>query len=114
MITEGVGGVNLQRFIVILVMVVVMGLVLVYQHARIMHAGFEMAQLTQQREDLNEKQRKMAEDLVELKRPEAVATKAKEFGVDLVPMDMAKDFKVVKPRKPAAVAVKKQQSKRKR
>ena len=85
---------NLQRFIVILVMVVVMGLVLVYQHARIIHAGYQMAKLTQEREDLNEQQRKTAAELTERKRPEVVSQKVKEFGVELVPMEKKDEKKV--------------------
>ena len=82
---------NLQRFIVILVMVVIMGLVLVYQHARIIHAGYQMAQLSEQRKQLNEQQRRLAAELAELKRPEVVSEKVREFGVELVPMEKKDD-----------------------
>jgi hypothetical protein len=85
--------VNLQRFIVILVMVVVMGLVLVYQHARIIHAGYEMARLSQEREDLNELQRKTAADLESLRRPDVVSARLKSFNMTLVPVEQ-KDTKV--------------------
>gem|GEM_PF-3971273 len=84
---------NLQRFIVILVMVVVMALVLVYQHARIIHAGYEMAKLSRERESLNEQQRRLAAELVELKRPEVLTERVKELGVDLVPVEKQKPGK---------------------
>jgi hypothetical protein len=86
--------VNLQRFVVILVLVVVMGLVLVYEHALIIHSGYEMAKLSQQRDELNEQQRKLAAELVELKRPELVSGRVKEFGVQLVPMEKKKEVVV--------------------
>ena len=95
---------NLQRFIVILVLVVVMGLVLVYQHARIIHAGYELATLSQQREDLNEQQRKLAAEVIEMKRPEVVSKKAKEFGVELVPMEKSDQQKVAVSAKKAVPA----------
>ena len=76
---------NLQRFIVILTLVVIMGLVLAYQHARIIGAGYEMSRLSREREVLTERQRVAAAELVELKRAEAIAARAEKLGLELVP-----------------------------
>ena len=85
---------NLQRFIVILVMVVVMALMLVYQHARIIHAGYEMARLSRERDELTERQRKLAAEALELKRPDALAERVREFGMELVPVETREDVPV--------------------
>lgn len=76
---------NLQRFIIILVLVVLMALTLTYQHARIIHAGYRMSSLSRQREGLTERQRNLAAELVELKRTEVIAAKVRTLGIELVP-----------------------------
>ncbi len=76
---------NLQRFIIILVVVVLMALTLTYQHACIIHAGYRMSSLSRQREELTERQRTLAAELVELKRAEVIAAKVRTFGLELVP-----------------------------
>ena len=76
---------NLQRFIIILVMVVLMALTLTYQHASIIHAGYRMSSLSRQREALTDCQRTLAAELVELKRAEVIAAKVRTLGLELVP-----------------------------
>ena len=77
---------NLQRFIVILVLVVVMGLTLAYEHARIIHAGYVMSRLSRERERLTERQRTLAVELAELKRPERIVQEVRRWKLELVPL----------------------------
>ena len=76
---------NLQRFIVILALVVVMGLLVAYVHARIIHAGYEISRLSREREQLVERQRAVVAELAELKRPEVIEAQVRRWQLELVP-----------------------------
>ena len=76
---------NLQRFLVVLALVVAMGIALVFQHAMKLRLGYRIAQLDARRDELMKENARISAEITREKDPKRLQAKLEALGLRLVP-----------------------------